>query len=79
MILLLGRTSRIAGSNAGELPEILQLAVQAGFDWVVYDDVNYARVSVIPDGESRAGRYWQLLIRLMCFSVSDKFGSFVFT
>ena len=50
-MILLGRTSRIAGSSAGELPEILQLAVQAGFDWVVYDDVSYARVSVIPDGE----------------------------
>ena len=48
---MLGRTSRIAGSDPGELPEILHLAVQAGFDWVVYADENYVRVSVIPDGE----------------------------
>ena len=48
---LLGRTSRISGSDPGELPEILKLAVQARFDWVTYEDENYARVSVISDGE----------------------------
>ena len=48
---LLGRTSRIAGSDPGELPEILKLAVQAGFDWVTYEDENYARVSVISDSK----------------------------
>ena len=52
---MLGHTCRIAGGSASELPDILQLAVQAGFDWVTYDDENYARVSVIPDGESVFG------------------------
>jgi len=50
---VLGRTSRIAGSDPNQLPQILQLAVQAGFDWVFYADSNYVRVSVIPDGECR--------------------------
>ena len=49
--VLIGRTSRIAGSNPNQLPQILQLAVKAGFDWVFYADDSYARVSVIPDGE----------------------------
>ena len=49
-MLLIGRTSRIAGSNPSQLPEILRLAVQAGFDWVFYADDSYVRVSVIPDG-----------------------------
>lgn len=30
---------------------ILKLAVQAGFDWVSYEDEDYCRVSVIPDGK----------------------------
>ena len=47
-----GRSARIRGRSPSELPVILSLAVQAGFDWVSYEDNNYCRVSVIPDGKN---------------------------
>ena len=46
-----GRTARIKGRSRSELAVILKLAVQAGFDWVSYEDEDYCRVSVIPDGK----------------------------
>jgi len=47
----IARTARIQGRSRSELSVILTLAVQAGFDWVSYEDEDYCRVSVIPDGK----------------------------
>ena len=49
---MLGRTARIRGIQRSHLRIILRQAVQFGFDWVIYADRDYCRVSVIPDGKS---------------------------
>ena len=46
-----GRTARIRGTRRSHLSAILRQAVLYGFDWVIYADRNYCRVSVIPDGK----------------------------
>ena len=50
VLFVAGRTARIRGRSRSELPVILRLAVQAGFDWVYYENRDYCRVSV-PDGK----------------------------
>ena len=50
--ILTGRSARIAGTN---LSDILHQAVAVfGFDWVIYANSSYCRVSVIPDGKGCA-------------------------
>ena len=52
LLSMLGRTARIRGIQRSHLRIILRQAVQFGFDWVVYANRDYCRVSVIPDGKS---------------------------
>jgi len=52
LLSMQGRTARIRGIQSSHLRIILRQAVQFGFDWVVYADRDYCRVSVIPDGKS---------------------------
>lgn len=47
-----GRSARIAGAMDSHLPFILYQAVLFGFDWVIYANISYCRVSVIPDGKN---------------------------
>ena len=50
--MLTGRSARIAGALDSHLPFILYQAVLFGFDWVIYANISYCRVSVIPDGKN---------------------------
>ena len=47
-----GRSARIAGALDSHLPDILHQAALFGFDWVIYANITYCRVSVIPDGKN---------------------------
>ena len=49
---LIGRTAMVRGISNGHLPNILNQAVLFGFDWVIYANTSYCRLSVIPDGKA---------------------------
>ena len=51
MFLFTGRSVRISGTSNDHFPDILHQAVLSGFDWVIYANTSYCRVSVIPDGK----------------------------
>ena len=45
-----GRTVRVH-VRKNDISYLLRLAVDVSFDWVVYDSLQYVRLSVIPDGK----------------------------
>ncbi len=48
--ILAGRTVRV-GAVEDHFSFLLKLAVEVGFDWVLYASDDYIRLSVIPDGK----------------------------
>ena len=48
--VIAGRTVRVS-VRVDYMSELLQVAIEAGFDWVYFASHSYVRLSVIPDGE----------------------------
>lgn len=71
-----GRTVRVSVAVRTRFSALLRMAVEVGFDWVIYESHDYVRLSVIPDGEPQALFLLPLLSAINSSIHSQKGGGF---